>query len=210
MLIVALTGSIATGKSIVADIFREHGCYVYSADQAAHETLEPGGTVWEKIVARFGEAILNPDKTIDRAKLGDILFRDRKARRFVESLVHPLVLNKKKKAAARLEKEGLTNIFVSEAALTIEAGFASFFDKIVVTWCPEKIQVERLMTRDGISRGAAIRKVRSQMPAEEKKNYADYVIDTSGALEEMIAQTERVYARLLEDYRIKQQHHKTG
>jgi dephospho-CoA kinase len=199
MLIVALTGGIGSGKSIIADALREQGCYVHSADKAAHELLEPGRPAWEKAVAHFGENILNPDRTVNRAKLGKIIFENPKERVFLNSLMHPLVMEKKREVIARLEKDGKVEIFVSEAALTIEAGFAKFFDKIVVAYCPEEVQITRLMERDGIPKGEALKKIRSQMPAEEKKKYADYVIDTSGSLERTLAQTQAVLARLHED-----------
>jgi dephospho-CoA kinase len=203
MLTVALTGGIATGKSIVADVFRRRGGYVDSADDAARGLMRPDEPAWEKIVAHFGREILNPDRTIDRKALAGIIFADSGRRRFLNDLIHPLVFEKRRETVARLEKEGLEKIYISEAALTIEAGYGKFFDKIVVTSCPEEMQAERLMLRDGIGREAAVQKIRTQMPDEEKKACADYVIDTSGAIEETLAQAERTYTFLLEDYESK-------
>lgn len=200
MLTVALTGGIATGKSIVADVFRRRGGYIDSADDTARGLMRPGEPAWEKIVAHFGREILNPDRTIGRKALAGIIFSDSGHRRFLNDLIHPLVFEKRRETVARLEKEGRVKIYISEAALTIEAGYGKFFDKIVVTSCPDVIQVERLMLRDGIGREAAVQKIRAQMPAEEKKTSADYVIDTSGAIEETLAQAERTFTFLLEDY----------
>jgi dephospho-CoA kinase len=200
MLTVALTGGIATGKSIVAAVFRRRGGYLDSADDAARELMRPGEPAWEKIVAHFGREILSPDRTIDRKALAGIIYSDSGHRRFLNDLIHPLVFEKRRETVARLEKEGRVKIYISEAALTIEAGYGKFFDKIVVTSCPEDIQVERLMLRDGIGREAAVLKIRAQMPAEEKEASADYVIDTSGAIEETLARAERTYTFLLEDY----------
>lgn len=200
MLIVALTGGIASGKSVVADVLARHGCTIHSADQTARRLMEPGRPAWEKVVARFGRKILRPDQTIDRSGLARIIFNDEEARAFLNRLIHPLVLEEKRAAIERLAKEGRVKIFVSEAALTIEAGFAGYFDKIIVVYCRPEIQIQRLMERDHIERAEASKKIQSQMPAEDKRKYADYVVDTSGTVEETIRQSERVYHALLKDY----------
>ncbi|NIM91750.1 MAG: dephospho-CoA kinase [Candidatus Aminicenantes bacterium] len=204
MLIVALTGGIATGKSIVAKTLQDLGCYVHHADQIAHQLMEPGKPAWKKIVSRFGEEILKPDKTINRIKLGAIVFSDEKKRNFINQLIHPLVLEEKKKTIDRLEKEGRHEIFVSEAALTIESGFAEFFDKIIVVFCQEEIQIKRLMERDNIDREEALRKIASQMPTEEKLKSADYAINSSGAVQSTVEQTEKVFLSLKSDHKRKQ------
>jgi dephospho-CoA kinase len=143
--------------------------------------------------------VLAPDQTIDRNKLARIVFRDAAMREALNAMTHPLVIAEQRRTIARLKKAGRTKIYVSEAALTIEAGFDVFFDKVVVVLCPRAVQIARLRTRDAISRAEAARRIAAQMPAEEKKKRADYVIDASGALEETIAQTERIYILLLED-----------
>ncbi len=203
MLIVALTGGIASGKSVVSSILEELGCIIHHADRAAHEIMEPGKPAWKKIVARFGEKILNKDKTINRSRLGKIIFSDKKEQIFINQLIHPLVLKKKKEAIEKLKKEGSYAIFISEAALTIEAGFTDFFDKIIVVYCKKEIQVERLMERDHIDRKEALKKLMSQMAPEEKLKYADYIIDTSGSLQNTVEQTERVYRNLMIDREMK-------
>lgn len=199
MLRVALTGGIACGKSVVSRILRDKGCVVFPADEAAHGLMAPGRPAWKKIAARFGDAVLRPDKTIDRARLGRIVFADAAGRRFLNALVHPLVMAEEKRTVARLERRGRVRIFVAEAALTIEAGHAAFYDKVVVVHCPEDVQVARLMARDGIGGAEARRKIGSQMPVAEKLRHADYVIDASGSLQETIDQTERLHAALLQD-----------
>jgi dephospho-CoA kinase len=200
---VALTGGIACGKSVVSRVLREKGCVVQSADEAARAVMAPGRPAWKKIVARFGQGVLGPDRTIDRARLGRIVFSDPEARRFLNALVHPLVMAGKKRLMARLEREGRTRIFVSEAALTIEAGYARFFDKIVVVHCRDEVQLRRLMARDGIGRAEARRKIAAQMPLAEKLGHADYAIDTSGSLQDTVEQTERLHAALLLDAGLK-------
>jgi dephospho-CoA kinase len=196
---VALTGGIACGKSVVAEILRKHGCYIYSADRAAHDVMAPGGPAWKKIVARFGGDILNPDGTVDRTGLGRVVFGDAKARHFLNALIHPLVLAEQARVIADVERQGRHMIFISEAALTVEAGYAPLFDKVVVVHCRESIQKRRLMERDGAGEKAARKKIGSQMPQEEKLRHADYAIDTSDSLAETVEQTERVFAALVQD-----------
>lgn len=196
---VALTGGIACGKSIVADYLQKKGCYVHRADEVAHQLMAPGKKAWKAIVAHFGQDILNPDGTINRRRLGEIVFTHQQEREFLNRLIHPLVLKKKKEVLRRLERTKGDGIFISEAALTIEAGFVSFFDKIIVVYCPEDVQIERLMARNNLTREEAEKRVKSQLPIEEKLKYADYVIDTTGTIEETLAQTEKVYHSLLKD-----------
>jgi dephospho-CoA kinase len=200
---VALTGGIACGKSVVSRLLRDKGCVVHSADEAAHALMSPGRPAWNKIRARFGESILNPDRTVDRARLGRIVFSDPEARRFLNALLHPLVMAEEKRLIARLEREGRTAIFVSEAALTVEAGYARFFDKVVVVHCPAAVQVRRLMERNGIGEPEARKRIGAQMPVEDKLRHADYAIDASGTVEETVEQTERVYAALRQDAELK-------
>jgi len=200
LLTVALTGGIACGKSVIAAFLRDKGCTVHSADQAAHDLMTPETPAWRAIVERFGPAVLRDDRTVDRRRLGRLVFADPAARAFLNGLLHPLVMARTRELVRDLEREGRVKIFVSEAALTIEAGFASFFDRVVVAACPEETQVQRLMERDGIERDEALRRVRSQQPAMQKRRAAHYVIETSGTLAETIEQCERVYAALMRDY----------
>ncbi|HVP90227.1 MAG TPA: dephospho-CoA kinase [Terriglobales bacterium] len=203
MLRVALTGGIACGKSIVSGLFRAKGCVVDNADETARAIMSPGRAAWRKVVARFGRGILAPDRTIDRDALGRIIFADAAARRSLDAIVHPLVLAEQERRARRVERAARAPIFVSEAALTIEAGYARLFDKVVVVHCRTAVQLRRLMSRAGIGRAEARRRVSAQMPLAEKLKHADYAIDTSGSLAETVEQAERVYASLLQDADLK-------
>jgi dephospho-CoA kinase len=203
MLTVALTGGIATGKSIVATALRRRGCHVHEADRTARELEAPGGPAWEKIVARFGRCVLEPGGEIDRAKLGAVVFADAREREALDGIVHPLVFEATRAEAARIEAEGRVRIFVHEAALTIEAGFMDFYDRIVVTYCPPDLQVARLVARDGIPADAARRRIDAQMPAALKLTYADYAIDASISLEDTVRRADGLYEDLLRDERLK-------
>lgn len=203
MLLVALTGGIATGKSIVAQVWEQLGCYIHESDTLAHKLQEPDTPAWEAMVSHFGKKILNPDKTINRQILGAIVFSDKKERIFLDNLLHPMVMEKKREIIQKVKDEGLYKIFVSVAALTIEAGYAKFFDKIIVAHCDGEIQLKRLMERDSISRKEALKKLSSQMSSEEKMKFADYTIDTSGSLQQTLEQAERVYRNLVIDFELK-------
>ena len=202
MLIVALTGGIASGKSVIADVLAELGCYIHHADLVARELMEPEKPAWESVVAHFGTKILNSDRTINRSVLGEIVFADEKERLFLNSVIHPLVFAKKKEIIHLLREKGDYKIFISEAALTIEAGFSDFFDRIIIAFCKKDTQIKRLMERDAINRQDALKKIQSQMDPEEKAEFADYRIDTSGDIQNTIEQTEIVFRNLMMDYEL--------
>ena len=202
MLLVALTGAIASGKTIAAQVFQELGCCVHQADQTAHELMLPQMSAWKAIVNHFGKEILNPDSTIDRRKLGAIVFAQPDERRFMDNLIHPLVMARKKEIIASLRQAKDYNIFISEAALTIEAGFIDFFDKVVVTDCPQEILIRRLRERDHLSHQEAMQRIESQLSPEIKRRHADYIIDTSGTIQDTVEQTERTYRYLIQDHQM--------
>jgi len=195
-----LTGGIACGKSVVARVLADKACVVLSADATAHALMFPRKPAWKALVARFGRGILGDDLTIDRGRLGAIVFADPAARRFVDRLVHPLVMAEHEKAVRRLERAsgGRPRIFVVEAALTVEAGYARKFDRVVVVDCPKAEQVRRLRRR-GLSGREALRRIGTQMSRKKKLARADYVIDASGTLAATVEQAERLYAQLVRD-----------
>jgi dephospho-CoA kinase len=201
VLTVALTGGIATGKSVVAGVLKRRGCFVESAALGARGLMSPGRKAWRQVVGHFGPAILNPDRTINRAKLAAIIFSSERERGFLDSVVHPLVMAEKRKTVLRLGKSGRHKIYVSEAALTLEADFAGFFDRIIVTDCPRRLQISRLMERNGLSRSDALSRIRAQLRRSARLRQADYVIDTSGSLERTIEQAEAAAAGLKQDYK---------
>ncbi len=198
MLKIGLTGSIAVGKSYVCETLRELGCFVLDADQTAREVVEPHTVGWRKIVDNFGTGILRSDETIDRAKLGALVFPDEIKREQLNSIVHPLVFDAQDKWLDEREAEAPEGIAVIDAALMIESGSYQRFDKIVVVWCEPAIQVERLMARNDLVRREAETRIRAQMPQDEKKAYADYLIDTSAGFEETKRQTIGVFKQLRE------------
>jgi len=202
MLIVSLTGGIATGKSVAAGVFEDLGCYIHFADRVAHQLMEPAQPAWKKILDHFGPSIFKEDKTIDRNKLGSLIFSDEKERLFLNELIHPLVLQQRNEEIERIRKNKQHKVFISEAALSVEAGYVSHFDRIVVTHCPEEIQIQRLLERDRISREQALKRMRTQLPSSKKVEVADYVIDTSNGFSRTVEETERVFRSLTADYEL--------
>ncbi|MGB4704661.1 MAG: dephospho-CoA kinase [Candidatus Saccharicenans sp.] len=199
MLVAALTGGIATGKSVVAQILSQKGCYVQNADLLAHQLMAPGGKIWEELIRHYGKEILKENEEIDRKKLGEIIFRDKLERDYLNRLTHPLIMEKIKQTVEELEKAGKFEIYITEAALVIESGYYSFYDRIILTYCKPEVQIARLMERDRISREQALARIRAQGSNEEKMRFAHYLIDTSGTLKETIDRTESVYFNLWQD-----------
>lgn len=196
MLKVGLTGSIAVGKSFVCDIFRELGCHVLDADHTAREVVEKGSDGLRRIVDEFGSEVLSADGSLDRKKLGAIVFNDEWKRQLLNSIVHPLVIEKQNEWIAERETEDPHGIAIIDAALMIESGSYKRFDKLIVVWCEPDIQLARVMNREGLSREDAERRILSQMPQDEKKKFADYLIDTSEGFEPARAQVVETYNSL--------------
>ena len=196
MLKVGLTGSIAVGKSFVLDVLAELGCHALDADATAREVVAPGRLGMKAVVDVFGEDILNPDRTIDRAKLGAIVFADETKRLQLNSILHPFISRALDEQMREWEKEDPQGIAVVDAALMIESGGYRRFDKLVVVHCRPEVQLERLMARDGLSRKDAEQRIGAQMAQEEKKTYADFLIDTSESFENTRQQTESLFHKL--------------
>lgn len=196
MLKVGLTGSIAVGKSYVCEVLRELGALVLDADQTAREVVEPGTEGLRRIVEHFGAEVLQPDGKLDRARLGAIVFADERQRQLLNSIVHPLVIESQNDWMTERERENPHKIAVIDAALMIESGSYQRFNKLIVVWCEPEIQLQRLVSRDNLSRTEALRRIEAQMPQEEKKRYADFLIDTSDGFSSARAQTMEIYERL--------------
>lgn len=193
---VGLTGSIAVGKSGVCEVFRELGCHVIDADQIAREVVGSGTPGLRSIVESFGESVLNADGTLDRAKLGGIVFADDSKRLLLNSIVHPLVFEIQNEWLNDRERDDPQGIAIVEAALMIESGGYKRFNKLIVVWCQPDVQLRRLIFRDSLSEVDALRRVAAQRPQEEKKSYADFLIDTSNGWDDTRRQVESIYGKL--------------
>ena len=196
MLKVGLTGSIAVGKSFVCECFREHGCHVLDADKVAREVVAPGTTGLTQIVREFGSDILQTNGELDRKALGSVVFVDGKKRELLNSIVHPLVIEEQDRWLNIREMDDPNGIAIVDAALMVESGGYRRFDKIIVVWCEPEIQLRRLMSRDNLSEQEAKRRIAAQMPQEEKKRFADHLINTSGDFEDVRRQVAEVFEQL--------------
>lgn len=196
MLKVGLTGSIAVGKSFVCETFRELGAFVLDADLTAREVVAPGTQGLKLIVENFGAEILQSNGELDRARLGAIVFGDESKRQLLNSIVHPLVIAAQDDWMAERERENPKGFAVIDAALMIESGSYRRFNKLIVVWCSPAIQLERLMLRNNLSREEALKRIEAQMPQEEKKQFADFLIDTSTGFADTRRQTSEIFDRL--------------
>jgi len=197
MLRVGLTGSIGVGKSFVTSVFVELGCRVLDADQTAREVVMPGTPGLKALVEVFGEDILTTDGTLDRKRLGAVVFADQSKRQRLNHILHPFIIARQDEILNGWEAEEPDGIGIVDAALMIESGGYKRFDKLIVVHCRPEVQLERLMLRDKLSREEALRRINSQMPQEEKQKFADYLIDTSDGFELTRSRSVEVYNQLI-------------
>ena len=196
MLRVGLTGSIGVGKSFVAGVLAELGCHVLDADLTAREVVEPNSVALAKVVAEYGADVLQADGSLDRTKLGALVFGDAERRAKLNSILHPHIIARQDELLREWEAVDPEGIAVVDAALMIESGGYKRFDKLIVVHCRPEIQLERLMSRNNLSRTEAEKRISAQMDQQEKKKFANYLIDTSEGFDDTRRQTEGVYAAL--------------
>ncbi|MBS1797894.1 MAG: dephospho-CoA kinase [Acidobacteria bacterium] len=196
MLKVGLTGSIAVGKSFVCEVLRELGAAVLDADQTAREVVAPGSQGLREIAEKFGKDVLLESGELDRARMGAIVFADESKRRLLNSIVHPLVFAAQDRWLAAKERENPRGIAVIDAALMIESGGYKRFPTLIVVWCQPAVQLQRLMLRNDLSEAEALRRIAAQMPQEEKKRYADFLIDTTDGFDAARVRTVEVFEAL--------------
>lgn len=197
MLTIGLTGGIAVGKSTVMRFFAELGAVCFDADAIARKVVEPGRPALASVVAEFGESVLRPDGTLDRAALGDIVFADPDRRRVLELILHPPIIAEQDRLIAEVRATTPDAIVIVDAALMIESGGYRRFDALVVVHCDPPVQRERLMKRNGISAEEADQRISAQMSQDEKLAYATLTVDTTGTLEDTRRRTEEAWLDLV-------------
>jgi len=196
-LLVGLTGGIATGKSTVSHMLRGLGAEIIDADLLAREVVEPGRPAWHEIVGEFGRDVVSPDGTLDRKKLGAIVFADPERRKRLEAITHPAIRAAVQARLDELAARGFAGIVFYDAAILIEALGHKDMERLVVVITDEATQAARLRGRDGTDDAQGRRRIASQMPLAEKAKLADYVIDNSGDREATAEQVRRVFAALM-------------
>ncbi|MFD1176830.1 dephospho-CoA kinase [Paenibacillus puldeungensis] len=190
---IGLTGGIATGKSTVSRMLTSRGAALIDADVIARQIMEPGHRVLAAVVDRFGQAVLLPDGTLNRKKLGEIVFSHPDERKALEQLTHPAIRTEMKKRMEELEAEKPHRLVVADIPLLYESGLESLYEAIMVVYVPRELQLARLMNRDELSREEAEARLKAQMDIEQKKERADILIDNSRGLEETERQIEQFW-----------------
>jgi dephospho-CoA kinase len=196
MLKVGLTGGLACGKSFVGEALARYGCYLIRADELGHEVLAPGGEAFDPVRQEFGPGVVTPAGQIDRRKLAARVFSDPDALARLNSFVHPAVRRREEQLIAEFAAREPEGIAVVEAAILIETGSHTRFDRLILVTCTVEQQVARALHRDGGTEAEVRARLSRQMPFAEKRKFADFVIDTSGAKEETLRQTRAVYDEL--------------
>ncbi|MFL0555850.1 MULTISPECIES: dephospho-CoA kinase [Paenibacillus] len=181
---IGLTGGIATGKSTVSRLLAERGAAIIDADVIAREIMEPEHPVLAAVSERFGPGVLNADGTLNRKKLGEIVFSNPEERKALEALTHPAIRAEMKQRMEELEAADPHRLVVADIPLLYESGLDPLYERIMVVYVPREVQLTRLMLRDGLSKEAAEQRINAQMDIEIKKERADILIDNSGGLEE--------------------------
>lgn len=201
-LLVGLTGGIATGKSTVSRMFQDLGCVVIDADVLAREVVQPGEPAHAPVVGEFGPGVVQADGTLDRKRLGAIVFADAEKRKRLEAITHPAIRARLADRLARLADESFRGIVIFDAPVMIESGNYRNMDRLVVVVTDEATQQARLLARDRSDAGQARMRIASQMPVVEKAKLADYVIDNAGDRTATLAETRRVFAALCAESRL--------
>lgn len=177
MILIGLTGGVATGKSTVAQMFKQCGAVVIDADALAREVVQPDKPAWRDVVRTFSKKVLNPDRTINRQALGAIIFRYPAKRRRLERIIHPRVAREQQRLTREAARKDPTAVVLYDVPLLFEAGIDKRVQKIIVVTADQQTQIARLKKRNGLSRAEALRRIRSQMPLAKKAKRADLVID---------------------------------
>jgi len=196
MILVGLTGGLATGKSAVARLFQDCGAVVLDADVLARQLVEPGKPAWRDIVRAFGRQVLSPDRSLYRHALAKIVFRNRAKLKKLNAIVHPRVAREQTRLTREIARKDPDAVILYDAPVLIEAGAHKRMDKIVVVSADQETQIKRLRNRNHLSRTEALRRIQSQLPLAQKVKLADYVIDGTLSFEQTKNEVQRIYDEL--------------
>jgi dephospho-CoA kinase len=199
VLIIGLTGGIVSGKSTVARMFKDLGAKIVDADKLGHKVILPQGAAWKRIIKIFGKDILQKDQTINREKLGKIVFANQNLLKKLNKITHPEIIKliKKEISLAKDNSKEEKKILIIDAALIYETKIDRLMDKIIVVYLDEEEQLKRLIKRNNLSEKEALQKIKSQIPLKEKIEIADYVIDNSNSLDKTKEQVETIWQEIV-------------
>jgi dephospho-CoA kinase len=192
--LIGLTGGAGSGKSTVAEMFRELGAAVVDADEASHAAYAPGSSGFDAVVQEFGRDFVRNGQ-IDRARLGELVFHDEDARARLNAIVHPLVRRWMAERTVEAQDKG-AEVIVHDVPLLFESGLERLYSDVVLVHVPEKLQVRRLVDGRGVSEERARAMIAAQMPIDEKRGRAQHVIDNSGTRDATRAQVEKVWTEI--------------
>ena len=197
MILVGLTGGVATGKSTVAKMFQQCGAVVIDADELAREVVKPGKPAWREIVALFGKTMLNQDRSLNRQALGNIVFHNLKKRRQLEHIIHPRVAREQARLTKQAARKDPHAVVIYDVPLLFEAGIDTRMEKTIVVTADRETQITRLRKRNGLSRAESIRRIRTQMALSKKVRLADIVIDGTLPRRDVMKAVRGIFLRLL-------------
>jgi dephospho-CoA kinase len=198
LIVVGLTGGIASGKSTVSKIFDRAGAVVIDADLFSRQVVEPGKPAWEEIRAQFGRQVFKPDGTLDRERLGDIVFQQKHLRRKLEAIIHPRVRAHMDESLRKLAISKPESVVVLDVPLLLETGMDKGLAEVIVVYAPADVQRRRLMLRNGFNADQAQARIDAQMPMDQKRSRATLVIDNGGHLAETEKQAMAIYRALVQ------------
>src|SRR5271166_3239363 len=197
MLTVGLTGGIGSGKSTVAKMLAELGAPSFDADKVGHDIYSPGRPAYTDVIAAFGETIVASDGTIDRKKLGPIVFADPAQLKRLESIVHPRMFERMRDMVGELRAQGTAAPIVIEAAILIEAKWQPLFDEIWLVIAPRDKVIARVEAERGLKREQTEARIKAQLSDDERRKHSSLIIDNSGTIEDLRAKTEVLWRELL-------------
>ena len=193
---IGLTGGIGSGKTTAAGRFAALGARVYHADEISRHALDPCSECYSSVIETFGMDVVQDDGEIDRRRLGAIVFADESKRRVLNSIIHPYVINELLSSAEKDLQKDPNGVAVFEVPLLFESGMDAQMDATIVVVCDEEARIRRVMERDQLSREQVLSRVRAQMPEEEKRKRADYILENNGSHEQLLQQVDVLYATL--------------
>ena len=198
MILVGLTGGIGSGKSTAAGMFKDEGADIIDFDLLARTVVEPGKPAWRKIVEYFGPNFLNPDGSINRAALGKVIFSEDTSRKALEDFVHPMILKERDRLVEKIRNKNPSSVVIVDFPLLFELGMDRDFDKTVLVYAPSDVQIKRVMQRDGLSKEEVEKRLKAQMPIDEKRRLSDYIIDAETTFAVMRHQVKGILYSLRE------------
>jgi dephospho-CoA kinase len=201
MLLIGLTGGIASGKTTVSNMFVKLGAHLIDADVIARDVVKPDKPAWKEIVSAFGELVLDDKKEIIREKLAVAIFDSPEKRKQLEAITHPRIIEEENRLINEIRKNNKPGIIILDAALLIEAGHHNRVDKLIVVYLNKNTQIKRLRKRDSLSFADAKKRLDSQMSLNEKVNLANYVIDNGKSTDESEKQVSQIYKKLIMECR---------